>query len=354
MSEDRKKVLFFLPSSVGGAEKMSVNIAKMLDRSEYDPKFVIVGRKKEPIASLIPEGYPCSLLYVYRIWDFGVCKISRLLRKEKPYAVFSSIMYLNVRVILAAVHIGNIKIVIRNDSSLSLAQGYVRSLIRSIYPKADHIIVQQQEMGDELISVLPAEAACKIRVLQNPVDTLLIEQKLSGCVSPYPDDSSVNYVCVASISYIKGQDVLLKAFRELKKSLPSAKLYFVGACRDKGYIKTLEEYVEENDLMDSVTFVGYTTNPYSWIKYSDCFVLSSRIEGLPNVLIDAQYLGIPVVATRCVPVIARIIDQGRNGYSVENEDVCALARAMEDALDLKDVRMNYRPASREEFVELFH
>ena len=81
--------------------------------------------------------------------------------------------------------------------------------------------------------------------------------------------------------------------------------------------------------------------------------MPSRKEGLPNSLIDAMYLGKPVVATTCIPVISRIVRDGYNGILVAPEDVEAMAAAMQKAIYLKDFKMTYTPASKEDFISLF-
>lgn len=64
-------------------------------------------------------------------------------------------------------------------------------------------------------------------------------------------------------------------------------------------------------MSDCVFCVGFKNNPYVYMKHADCFVLSSRNEGLPNVMIEALYLGTPVAAYKCIPVIERIVDEGK-------------------------------------------
>ena len=99
--------------------------------------------------------------------------------------------------------------------------------------------------------------------------------------------------------------------------------------------------------------VGFQTNPYSYIKYADCFVLSSRWEGLPNVLIEALYLGTPAAAFACIPIIERIVNDGINGYVVKAEDVNGLASAMLDAAKLGRVDFTYKGAGADDYVNLF-
>ena len=99
--------------------------------------------------------------------------------------------------------------------------------------------------------------------------------------------------------------------------------------------------------------MGFHSNPYRWMKHADCYVMPSRFEGLPNSLIDAMFVGMPVVATRCIPVIDRIVKNGYNGIVVDSENVEALAEGMKKATLLKDFEMSYRPATSEDIVSLF-
>ena len=89
------------------------------------------------------------------------------------------------------------------------------------------------------------------------------------------------------------------------------------------------------------------------MKYCDCFVLPSRIEGLPNVLIEAMYIGKPVVASVCIPVIDRMVENGYNGYKVQPEQPEQMATAMEKALLLKNFQMTFHLAEPKDFVKLF-
>ena len=71
MSQDKKKVLFFLPGTVGGAERITVTIAKMLPQDEFEVKFVVVGRGLGDIVKFIPSDYPIIHLSIKSIWLGG-------------------------------------------------------------------------------------------------------------------------------------------------------------------------------------------------------------------------------------------------------------------------------------------
>ena len=89
------------------------------------------------------------------------------------------------------------------------------------------------------------------------------------------------------------------------------------------------------------------------MKNADCFVLSSRNEGLPNVMIEALYLGTPVAAMKCVPVIERIVEEGKNGFLAAKGNVAELADAMLNAYKLGRITSTYAPHTEEFFCQIF-
>ena len=83
MKDKRKKVLFFLPNCLGGAEHVLITIAKFLDRDRFDVKFVIVSSQTEDVMKILPKGYDVIHLFVRNIWDFTTFKMVKLMKKEK-------------------------------------------------------------------------------------------------------------------------------------------------------------------------------------------------------------------------------------------------------------------------------
>lgn len=346
------KVLFFLPSGVGGAEKMTVNIAKMLDMSHYEVKFVLVDKEVREIINFIPSDYKYELLKIRNIWDFTTCRLVRIMRREKPDIVFCSLKYLNPRVILAARIVGGIKVIVRNDAYMNLLGNFTMKLIKFTYPKADIVIAQTDQMRKEILSKLPIEEN-KVVTLHNPVDAQLIKTKLQGAVSPYTVDG-IKYVATSRINPTKGQDTLIEAFSRVYKNNNRAHLFLIGLVdeNDSYYLKLLS-LIKQFKMEDNVHFPGFTDNPYKWLKFADCFVLASRREGLPNTLIEASYIGIPTVATQCLEIIDEIVNDGYNGFVVPVDDVESMSEAMLKAINLKNFSMTYKQATKDQFLELF-
>lgn len=349
----KKKVLFITHASTGGAERVTVTIAKMLPKDKYEAKFVLVDKNKGNISNFIPEGYDVNYLLYSNIWCGVTFRLIKLLKKEKPYAVFATSMPLSVRLLVAAHIVGGIKVIIRNCNYFCTVRRDQLLLCRMTYKYADWIVAQQEEMKDDILSHIKGLRPERIVSLQNPLDKDTIERKCS-VDSPYIEGDTTKYVWVARFAETKGQDVLAKAFVKVAEQNEKAHLYFVGKYEEKdSFFQGVKSLIHDAGIEKRVHFVGFDTNPYRWVKYCDCFVLPSRIEGLPNSLIEAQYMGCPAVATTCIPIVSRIVKDGVTGYLVPSEDSDAMAEAMFKAPRLGRIKMEYESASNEEFIKLF-
>lgn len=350
-----KKVLFILPKDIGGAQKMTIVISQLLPKEDYFVTYLVVGRKTHnDMSYLISDKSKIKYLNIHNAWDFLTLRLVRILKEEKPDIIFSSLMYLNVRVIMAANIVGGIKIIIRNDNMLKNLRKDLFLLMKLTYKKAHLIIAQQEEMKENLIKQLNLDDN-KVVVRYNPIDRNAIIKKASE-PSPYSDDGTVKYIWTGNFmpSGSKGQDVLVRAFKIVREKLPHSHLYLLGDnFNSNQYYKDIIEYIVSNNLADCVHVVGFQKNPYPWVKNADCFVLPSRIEGLPNALVDAMVLGKPVVATTCIPMISRMVEDGYNGILVPSEDCNTMAEAMIKVLNLRNFEMTYRPSTDNDFIELF-
>lgn len=345
------KVLCFVSPTVGGATRMSINVGKILMQQGFEVKFVVYSDKIQETKDFIPQGAEYTILGLKSIWHLPVLRMVRLFKKERATHVFSSLVFLNLRVIIAA-KVAGVKSIVRNDNILQYFQPYIRTGMKLIYPIANHIITQQEEMREELVNFIP-KCKDKIVALQNVFDSKLIDKNILA-QSPYNDNATVRYVWSGRYTHSKGHDVLLKAFKIVHDANTGTHLYILGKFSENNpYYQRLKLFVQDNDITDFVHFVGFQKNPHVWIKYADCFVLPSRVEGLPNALVEAMYIGKPVVATVSIPVIDRMVEQGYNGYKVKVEDIDDMADKMMKALKLKDFKMTYKPSTPEDYIKLF-
>ena len=129
---------------------------------------------------------------------------------------------------------------------------------------------------------------------------------------------------------VKGWDVLLSAFAEVRPRLPAARLLLVGsssAADERDCRSILDRMVIARGLEGAVIWTGHLTDPFIALRAMDLFVLPSRSEGFSLALIEALAAGVPAVSTR-VGIAPDVITDGENGLLVDRNDVAALAAAL--------------------------
>ncbi|HEX4824868.1 MAG TPA: glycosyltransferase family 4 protein [Candidatus Polarisedimenticolaceae bacterium] len=148
--------------------------------------------------------------------------------------------------------------------------------------------------------------------------------------------------CIGRLSEEKGQRVLLEAFPKVLERVPAARLAFAGDGPDERYLR---DRVTALGLEPVVHFLGHRNEIREVFGGLDLLVLSSFTEGLPNVVLEAMALGVPVVAT-AVGGTPELVRNGETGWLVPSGDAEALATAISDALrrrgDAKDRAMAAR------------
>lgn len=126
--------------------------------------------------------------------------------------------------------------------------------------------------------------------------------------------------CIAELHKNKGISFLIEALA----ALPTATLVCIGDGDERTHLQIL---AEQHHVNNRVRFIGYKDNAREYLRAFDVLCLPSIKEGLPYVLLEAQYVGIPIVATS-LPGIREIL--GENAHTVPSEDVAALVSALQN------------------------
>jgi len=167
--------------------------------------------------------------------------------------------------------------------------------------------------------------------------------KIFFSIKPNYEQNVIGYV--GRLEYVKGTDVLLRAFIAVKQLNNSVKLLIVGDGSLRKYILELAKCLNIEDAITVTGFIPNTEVPKYLSKMSIC-VLPSRHEGFPNVLLQAMAAGLPIVASS-VGGVPELITNGRNGLLVPPDNVKELARAIELLLKNKDMAKSLAFQARE-------
>jgi len=334
------KILFFLPNlNGGGAEKVTVNILRKLNKDKYDLHLVLT-EKKGQYLDLIPNYVQIHDLKVSKT-VFSILKLRHKILEIRPDIVFSTLFRTHVVLNFALLGMKNKpKVILRSPNSPKLIienkqiSSFMKMMLEKAYRDADLIIAQTPEMKNEIIKYHHIEEN-KITVLLNPIDTDLIDEKIKDIQNPF-DKEYVNVVAAGRLTHQKGFDVLIEAFKEVIENNNNFRLYIIGDGDDKS---KLENLIEKYNLGKYITLLGFQDNPYKYFHYSDLYVLSSRWEGLPNTVLENLYLKKPIIATKCIPFMDHLIQDGKNGILVLPEDSKTLFSAI---LNYKIINTEYK------------
>ncbi len=189
-------------------------------------------------------------------------------------------------------------------------------LFLNIVKRADAVIALCAQADNELVVAgFPRDRIVKI---PNGVDTSLFKPGAEAARLP------ANLLFVGRLDYMKGVDILLKSIASLQTgdSKISCDIIGDGPCR-----KTLQQLACELDIADKVTFAGACANIVPYLHKASCFVLPSRSEGMPNVILEAMACGLPIIAT-LVGGTPDIIKDEYNGLLIPPDDIPALSFAL--------------------------
>ena len=139
----------------------------------------------------------------------------------------------------------------------------------------------------------------------------------------------------------KRQDILLKAMKIVHRRFPDVKMRLYG--KDvHGSLEILNKMIDELELNDCVSYCGVTDDSYLVLKNACMITLSSDYEGIPNVLIEAMEVGVPIISTDCKPGGARLlIDTNDKGIIVERDSPKKMADAIMFYLKNPDTAADY-------------
>lgn len=207
----------------------------------------------------------------------------------------------------------------------------LRAPTRWVISRADLVVCISEGLVPEVVATGLPPSRTAIVPVGIDVDRIIAAgaAAASGFEPPF-------IVAVGRLTPAKGFDVLIDAFARVRDRLPGHRLLIIGEGLEREH---LEARIAELGLGDRVVLAGHMDNPHPTMRRADLFVLSSRSEGMPLVLLEAMAHGLPIIATDCGSGTRDLLENGRCGRIVPREDAQALAEAMAahiaDASDLR-------------------
>ncbi len=308
----KKEIIIFMPSiNGGGVEKNFFLITNYLS-TRFD-KISVISLSKEYKKKLKPNiqfiSINNSLMnYLGRRMKFIICLLLLIkkifLNKRITVFCFQGLAYCTI-----ICKIFSTKIVIRSNSSPSgWSQNFLKKMLyRVIYNMADKIIVNSIDFQKELKKKFNLNSQC----IYNPLNKKeIIKNSKKKIKIKFFKKNDFKIISVARFSDQKDHFCLIRSINLLKKKYENIKVLLIGSGEKKIEIINMIDRLKLNKYFKVLNF---KKNPYPYIKKSDIFVLSTKFEGLPNVLLEAITLNKLIISSNCPTGPSEILDNGKGG-----------------------------------------
>ncbi len=322
--KNKKNLIMFLPSiEGGGVEKNFFLISNFLVK-KVNRVFLIT------ISKNYKKKFNKSIKFITlssNIWDkFGrgfkyflaIILLIKEILKNKNAIVFS--FQANVYCILICKLFG-VKIISRSNSAkYSFMKSRLKRMIFGIFLNlADVIVVNSNQLKIELKKKLNVNAIC----IYNPLNvTEIIKKSKIKSKKIFISNKELKILNIGRYTDQKDQITLLRSLNNLKK-----KINFQAVLIGKGILKSkLREYINDNDLNKKVKLMNFIENPYNLMRQTDVFILSSKYEGLPNVLLEALVLKKFIISSNCPTGPREILLNGKGGLLFKTGDHKGLSK----------------------------
>jgi glycosyltransferase involved in cell wall biosynthesis len=334
MSE--RRIATFLPSLAGGgAERVALNLLKgMIERDI--PVDLVVADLQGEYSGQVPKEVRIFNLAKSRVTR-AIPALARYLKEHQPVMLLSHLNHANVAAILARdLARSPTKLAVVEHSTLSASKPeffrgrFMPLAMRLLYQRAAAIVGVSQGVSADLDLQLGFRSGT-VKTIYNPV---VDRELLSSARLPleHPWFQAVSppvFLAVGRLSLAKDFANLIRAFAIVRQQRP-ARLIILGEGEARS---ALEAEIATLGISDDVSLPGFNANPYAYMAHAATFVLSSRWEGLPTVLIEAMACGCAVVSTDCPSGPQEILAAGKYGLLVPIDNSPALAAAMLQTLD---------------------
>ncbi|MGU5839847.1 glycosyltransferase family 4 protein [Aeromonas caviae] len=335
-----KKICFFVGNlnQAGGTERVSLVIASELQARGYQIHMLSLQCGDNPFFELA-DGIQVSQLFTtagrgsLRL-PLAILKLRRYLQQHQIDILIDVESMLALYALPAVLGL-NIRHICWEHFNYSVDLGKAsRRLARKLAARfADDVVTLTER--DKQLWVANTKCTANIVSIPNPVTIIL------------PTEINLHkaklFLAVGRLTYQKGFDLLLQAWAQVAPLHPDWRLRIVGDGEDKAM---LEQLRRDLNIEASTELLPKTNNIAAHYQQAAFFVMSSRFEGLPLVLIEAQAYGLPIVSFNCDTGPAEIIKHGETGWLCEAGDVADLSDKISNAVSCFNEEVTYKSFSQ--------
>lgn len=316
---NKRKIIFYNPSfESGGVETNIKNLILLFSNNKKYSVNLLTGKKKIKIFEKNYHSIFPNFLIKFchnRISSYFLCSLVLFYHCIKSSCIILSFQNNIFAIIIAK--LTNSKIVIRlNTSPDKYIKNYItKKIFKFFYMFSDAIICNSQEF----VKKIKFYFNIKSNLILNFINFDYINKKKCEKIKlKFKNKKTLKILNIGRLTYQKNQILILKAIKNFKINYH---LIILGSGNE---LENLKEYCLKNNLNKKVSFINFTKNPYKYINWCDLFILSSKYEGMPNVLIEAGYLKKNIISSNCPTGPKELIRNQKNGYLFKNNSVVSL------------------------------
>lgn len=360
---------------VGGAENQAILLCKGLIDSGFNMEVITQRNFPRTKAKEIWDGIPirrlntkifsrrdgfsspfCIIPFLYFLFKRRKHYSILLVRGSFNWAIAASFMtkFFKKRSLFVIETSTDFSTIRTSNKSTSIGLiNWLRS-IRNKFLYVNYIIPVSDSIAHECKTLM--DGSNQLRVISNGIDTKIFAPLSKEKVDKIRKKLGIpvnEMVCLytGKISYAKGQDWLLKAWKNIKLSHDDAKLYIVGSPfqKEMKFYRSLLRFIKENNLQEDVHLIGEVDNVHEYLQCSDLLLFPSRSEGLPLSVLEAMSCELPVIGSK-IDGLERLIENDKNGFLVEVGDYLAMAKQCNYLIKNDEIREKFGKYARKKVV----
>lgn len=327
--------------STGGAQRVMSILANYWAKRGWQITLLTMNAESEkPFYDLHPAityrplgiaGDSSNIIQLLRNNFTRIAVLRKAIKSSAPHVVISFMERMNILVYLSILKLNLPIFVCQHSNPGKTCQSGIWKFLRNFaYGGATRLIVLTQSAQSYFSPAIQQHTV----VIPNPL--FIQDNGHEEITGKDTGNSKKTLIAMGRMDEDKGFDILLKAFAKVFQKQPEWSLVIWG---DGPLLSSLKKLRDELGLGIKVRFPGVTRQPYEKFGESDLFVLSSRTEAFPMVLLEAMACGLPVISYDCPSGGAReIIREGIDGILVPPEDIDALSKTLDDLMSDKEKR----------------
>ena len=330
--QNKKNIIIFNPSiEDGGVEKNLYLITNFLAKNDKKVYLITCDLNRQnkfskKINFLYSKYYLNSGSGRYAKYLSCLITLIKTIYNDKNYLVLS--FQANIYCIIIC-WLLNVKIIARlNTAPQGWDHNFFKNKIYNYFiKKANAVLVNSKFFKKEV----DKRYNLKSILIYNPFDFKKIKKLSNYKIKNLYKKETINLINVGRLTDQKDQITIIKSLITIVKT-KKIKLIIVGKGKKEFELK---QFAKKNNLENYVDFIGYKNNPYPYIKKADIFILSSKYEGSPNVLIEAQFLNKYIISTDCPTGPREILKNYKNSKLIKVGDFVALANIIKNFKKIK-------------------